>query len=156
MNFAIARGRARAGSWLWMSRGLPGPGPSPGWKPGSICSGRAGSIMSTVGTVLQFQRLQEGELRLSQPPLPATRSEQAAGPVPGCGDARTDVKGEHVGRVINSSRDSLALQTRFGRAASGELLSVPSGDISTAFTTIKAAFKCHSPAQYKITVNTLQ
>lgn len=40
VNFAIARGRARAGSWLWMSQGLlglpvPGAPPSPllqaGW-----------------------------------------------------------------------------------------------------------------------------
>lgn len=60
-----------------------------------------------------------------------------------------------MGRVINSSRYSLALQTWFGCAASGGLLSLASGEISTAFT-IKVASKHHGPAQYKITVNTLK
>lgn len=61
-----------------------------------------------------------------------------------------------MGRVINSSGYSLALQPWFGCAASGGLLSLASGKISTALNTIKVASKHHGPAQCKITVNTLK
>lgn len=164
VNFAIVRGRVRVGSWLRMSWGLLGPPaprpsrpPSPGWMDGSTGSSGTGSITPGVGTVPLLHVTGGGE----GSGFPSSHHlqhgpEQAAAPVPCRRDARPLGGEDHVGRVINSSRYSLALQTWFGCAASGGLLSLASGEISTAFTTIKVASKHYGPAQYKITVNTLK
>lgn len=80
-----------------------------GWE---HCSGRPGSIVSGVGTVLQLRRLAGGGGLAF--PAPIARSMSQAG---GCTSpwmwrcSEGCWGGGHVSRVINSSRNSLALQT---------------------------------------------
>lgn len=142
----------------WVLLGLPVPRPLPATfsrrMDGSTGGSRTGIITSGLGTVLLLGGAEgEGLLASLAPHCPKHGPERAAAPVPRRRDARPLRGEERVGRVISSSGYSLVLQTWFGCAASGGLLSPASGEISTAFNTIKIASKYHGPAQYKITVN---
>lgn len=141
VNFAIARGRARAGSWLWMSQGLLGL-PVPGAPPSPLLqAGWMGALAATgLGASCPAWRPWCCSRGLEEQGLPSLWR-----------DTWWDAL-----LLKGTMRAEFLIPAWFGHAVTGGLLSLSAGKTSAAFTTIKVASKHHSPAQCKITANTLQ